>query len=110
MRRVVVSLEGLSVIQALLRLARIVEHIGNCGASTACPEYHNTFLILPHRICSCRRETRRCPLADHGAFELGEGPDHLHHHPPRRGGRGDALGGEPDPRTRAPAPTAATQP
>jgi hypothetical protein len=31
--------------------------------------------------------TRRCSLANHRAFELGESPNHLHHHPPGRGGR-----------------------
>ena len=37
-------------------------------------------------------ETDAGALADHGALELGEGSDHLHHHAP--GGRGcvDGLG------------------
>ena len=32
------------------------------------------------------------PLADHLTLELGERPDHLQHHPPRRGGGVDSLG------------------
>jgi len=30
-------------------------------------------------------------LADHGTLELGKGPDHLHHHPPRGRGGVDRL-------------------
>ena len=40
----------------------------------------------------CRRQAGRGALADHGALELSEGADHLHHHPPGRRGGVDVLG------------------
>jgi hypothetical protein len=36
-------------------------------------------------------ETRRCSFTDHRSFELGEGPDDLHHHSPGRSGGVDVL-------------------
>src|SRR6185437_2618251 len=36
-------------------------------------------------------EACRCPLADHRPLELGEGSNHLHHHPSGRSGRVDIL-------------------
>jgi hypothetical protein len=54
----------------------------------------SSFFRLPPIRPSARAAARprRCSLADHGAFELGEGPDHLHHHAPRRSGGVDVLG------------------
>ena len=38
------------------------------------------------------RQACRGALPDHGALELGEGADHLHHHPAGRRGGVDVLG------------------
>jgi hypothetical protein len=49
-------------------------------------------------------EARRRPLADHRPLELGEGSDHLHHHPAGRGGGVDVLGNGTEARARGADP------
>jgi hypothetical protein len=40
----------------------------------------------------CGGKTRRSALADHRSLKLGEGANHLHHHPPCWRGRVDVFG------------------